>query len=273
MYLVLPATTVPGLVKVSTVSVRRGLVALVLAGLLAPFAQGCGDDPPGANEAPVTEPSLTLLSVVGAGAGGWERGDSTACVALGQDDLQTVIAQVRIDGDWLLRPLHNCQSRTRCGYVEITVTNPQGEVVLIEAAASLSINLPFAGLSVPAGSTLNFTARLMDQNGDEYVVADGGVCSHDDTCSVTLSLDQNCAGAPSEMDSSVPNDDAATGPDATTGMPSVPDSGVSDAAPDATPLADASPDGSVPDASTNPNTPDAALDDASLDASDAADGG
>ncbi len=270
--MVLPTTTVPGLVKVSTVSVRRGLVALVLAGLLAPFAQGCGDDPPGANEAPATEPSLTLLSVVGAGAGGWERGDSTTCVAIGQDELQTVIVQVRIDGDWLLRPLHNCQSRTRCGYVEITVTNAQGDVLLTEAAASLSINLPFAGLSVPAGSTLSFTAKLMDQNGDEYVVADGGVCGHDDTCSVTLSLDQNCAGSPPNTDSSVPND-AATSPDATTGLPSVPDSGVSDAAPDATPVADASLDSGSPDGSTNPNTADAALDDASLDGSDAADGG
>ncbi len=240
----------------------------MLAGLLAPFAQGCGDDPPGANEAPATEPSLTLLSVMGAGAGGWERGDSTACVALGQDELHTMVAQVRIDGDWLLRPLHNCQSRTRCGYVEITVTNAQGEVRLTEAAASLSINLPFAGLTLAEGSSLNFAARLMYQNGDAYVVADGGVCGHEDTCSVKLSLDQQCAGAPPEMDSSLP-DDAAASPD----MPSVPDSGVLDAGPDAAPVADASPDSSVPDGSTTPNTPDAALGDASLDASDAADGG
>jgi hypothetical protein len=242
--------------------------------LLTAFVPGCGDDPPGANEAPVTEPSLTLLSVTGAGAGGWQRGDDRACVEFGHDPLQTLIAQVRIQGDWLVRPLHNCGSRTRCGYVEISVSNEQDEILLTEAAASLSINLPFSGLTVPAGSSLTFAARLMDQNGEPYIVADAGLCGREDACSVTLSLSDSCTGSSAE-DGGI-SDAAAEG----NGSDAAPEM------PDATTLTDATSDGAVldgspPDGSTSsdsglsdsgpPNAPSDAS--PSVDASDAADAG
>ncbi|HEX2882115.1 MAG TPA: hypothetical protein VHO25_21495 [Polyangiaceae bacterium] len=256
--------------KVCAVSVRRGLIALLLAGLVAPFAPGCGDDPPGANEAPATEPSLTLLSVTGAGARGWHRGDDTACVEFGHDPLQTLIAQVRIDGDWLVRPLHNCESRTRCGYVEITVSNEQGDVLLTEAAASLSINLPFAGITVPTGSSLTFTARLMDQNGEPYIVADGGLCGRDDTCSATLSLTPDCVGSTPDPDASVV--DAALTPDATTTPADAGPAGVDAGTPDASAPDAASADSGDVDGG-NPAFPDGGPSDGGTDASDAADAG
>jgi hypothetical protein len=262
-------------VNVSVDCLGRGLIALVLMGLCSALTQACGDDPPGANDAPATEPSLTLLSVIGAGAHGWRRGDDEQCVERGHDELQTLIAQVRIDGDWLLRPLRNCESRTRCGYVEIDVTNEQGDLLLTEAAASLSINLPLAGLSVPDGSALTFTARLMDQYGTRYVVADGGLCGETDTCSVTLALADACSGSASE-DSGA--SDAATGSpsDAAIGLP---DATTPGSGPDGAALDGALPDGStgsdsgLPDGGSPSSPSDASPNDADSDASDAADAG
>jgi hypothetical protein len=260
-------------VNVSIDSLRRGLIALVLMGLSAPLTQACGDDPPGANDAPVTEPSLTLLSVIGAGADGWQRGDDEQCVERGHDPLQTLIAQVRIDGDWVLRPLFNCESRTRCGYVEVSVTNAQGQLLLTEAAASLSINLPVADLNLANDSELTFTARLMDQSGNPYVVADGGLCGETDTCSITLSLTDACDG--SSLQDGGATDAQASGPDATIDLPdatpAIPDQDA--VAPDGSPADDGGTDsGSSDSGLTGPGT-DAAVDDASVDSSDAADAG
>jgi hypothetical protein len=193
---------------------------------------------------------------------------------LGHDPLQTLIAQVRIDGDWLVRPLHNCASRTRCGYVEVTVSNEQGAVLLTEAAASLSINLPFAGLPVPDGSSLTFAARLMDQNGEPYVVADAGLCGREDTCSITLTLAQRCAGSAPQLDAgagdaSLMADAGAVPADASSGNVDA-----SDTLLDAAALADGALDANLPDGGGPAVvTTDAGPDDASADAGDAADAG
>jgi hypothetical protein len=248
---------------------HRGIAPLLwgVLGAALWLAQGCGDDPPGAGDAPATEPSLTLLSVTGAGAGGWRRGNAAECVELGHDPQQSLIAQVRIDGDWLLRPLHNCESRTRCGYVEISVSDDAGVLLLTEAAAALSINLPLAGLSLAEGTSLTFEARLMDQNGSPYVVEDGGLCGPTDTCSVTLSLAQHCAGSSGGgNDASFPPDAATLGPDPT------PDAALSDAALPGTPLIDgavhdsAVPNVNQPEAGANPGV-DAASSGSGTDAS------
>lgn len=259
--------------NVSADLLRRGLIALVLTSLSAPLTQGCGDDPPGANDAPATEPSLTLLSVVGAGAQGWQRGDDVTCVERGQDAFQTLIAQVRIDGDWLLRPLHNCESRTRCGYVEVSVTNGQGQLLLTEAAASLSINLPLAGLGVPDDSALTFSARLMDQYGNPYVVADGGLCGEADTCSITLSLADACSG--SSLQDGGATDAQASGPDATIDLPDAtsPIPNQDAVAPDGAPSDDGGTDSGSSDSGLPGPSTDAAVNDASVDSGDAADAG
>jgi hypothetical protein len=126
-------------------------------------------------------------------------------------------------------------------------------------------------LSVPEGSTLTFAARLMDQNGEPYVVADAGLCGRDDTCSVTLSMALDCTRASPSPDASL--QDAAPQPDAT---PAVPDA----TAPDVDAAYGAT-DGGTPDAASDGGVvddgsvslPDAAPSDAAADASDAADAG
>jgi hypothetical protein len=212
--------------------------------------------------------------VTGAGAAGWQRGDTTTCVEVGRDPEQTLIAQVRIEGDWLLRPLHNCQNRTRCGYVEISVSTASGAVLVTETAAALSVNLPLAGVPLTDGESLTFTARLMDQYGRAYVVADGGLCGREDSCSTTLSVAQHCEGSTPEPDGGLPvPSDGGEPADAMTPDPEDATSAIDGAVSDAASLADASaPDAGPTDAGISDPADGAALD-ATADASDAADAG
>lgn len=227
-----------------------------LAGLL--LAAACADAP-SSSSAEVDEPTLSLVSITGAAAGGWRPGDAESCVELGSDIDGTVIVKTRLRGDWLLRPYRNCGSRTRCGYIEVTAADATGEIVMRRAAASLTINLPLGQLG--AGQ-YTLSAQLLDQNGEPYLIGDSGTACDGQLCSATLDVQAQCdnPSIPMGPDADVPEPDAGAGPDAAT--PSVDGSSpVPDASVDASPTLTA-------DAASN--APDAALPDA---ASDAGDGG
>lgn len=225
------------------------------------LAAACADDP-SSSSAQAEEPTLSLVSITGAAAGGWRPGDAEGCVELGSDADGTVIVKLRLRGDWELRPYRNCGSRSRCGYIEVTAADASGEIVLRRSAASLSINLPLGPLG--AGE-YTFSAQLLDQNGEPYLIGDSGTACDGQTCSATLEVQAQCdnPSIPLGPDAAVPEPDAAA--------PALPDAatlGVDGSSP----LQDAGTDAATPvivDAASNP--PDAA---AGPDAaSDAGDGG
>ncbi|HTM45141.1 MAG TPA: hypothetical protein VL137_09320, partial [Polyangiaceae bacterium] len=207
--------------RVARRAATQALTSLT-AGLLAIACGGKSASAP----APVVEPKLTLVSVSGAGATGWQVGGSEACVELGHDAHKTVLAQVRIDGDWLLRPLHNCDNRIRCGFVQIQVSTADGRVLMTKSAASLAVDLPFADIS-PAVGSYTFSARLLDQFGAPYVAPEGHAspCGDGSRCTASLTTQLTSCGGPV-----IPVPDASTpaGPTNDAAVPPT-DAAVSDA--------------------------------------------
>jgi hypothetical protein len=142
-----------------------------------------------------------------------------------------VIAELSLEGDWLLRPLHNCQSRTRCGFIEVAVSDTAGNVLMTRAAAALAINLPLGELPNPTG-TFVFSARLLNQDGEVYSFGDGGTACANDACQTTLTVAQYCDGTV-PTDAANPPSDAASDGGPPMMDPDPIDAGIADAASDA----------------------------------------
>jgi hypothetical protein len=190
---------------------------------------------------------LEIRSITGAGGSGWKLGETPSCVELGKDAKKTIVVQTRIGGDWLLRPLGFCEKDAQCGFIEASVSDIAGNVLLSQTAATTAIELPFAGLAEPEGTRL-FKVRLLHDDGTEFFIGDGGtVCEALDDCAISVEIRSNCGGAP--------NDDGGS-----------PEAGSNDL--DAGRL-DGAADATTPDATT----PDATTPDATFDASTAPDGG
>jgi hypothetical protein len=201
--------------------------------LLATFAVctvACGDDEGTRRPAPLDPPTFEIGELLPAGGPAWPRsaceGDcSSHCVELGRDPEQTTYVRVELR-NWTLKPYLACHGAPQCGFVLLTVTDPDGDPPLQVSAAATSIPAELARLTSPEG-LLTFRVELRDEEGKP---AENGPFVDE----VTVQVSARCGGT-------FPSD--ASAPDATADAPSdagPPDSATRDAAaPDATDAAPA----------------------------------
>lgn len=184
---------------------------------VAALTFGCGDDESSKTEERLDSAVARLATIAAPGQDGWKAGNDVTCVEPGSDADATLLVTLKLS-NFALRPRFGCGDLTQCGFVEISLIDAAGDLVLQRQAAASTINLPFATLEQPEGR-FAFEARLLNEAGELFTLADSGVpCGGDSQCRHELDVRRVCnpvADADTPEDASqTPEHDASSDRDA-----------------------------------------------------------
>ena len=221
-------------------------------------AAACGGDEGTSRPAPLDPPTLQIAELLPAGGPAWPRsaceGDcSSYCVELGRDLAQTTLARVELR-NWTLQPYLGCGEVPQCGFVLLTVTDPESESPLQISAAATLLPAELSRLSSPEG-LLTFRAELRDGQGQPAESNTGAPLADEITVEVRARCDGDVVpGDASVLDASADAASEGGQPDGAT-----PDAAAPDAA-DAAPAVDAPAEAGAPSDAMDARIVDAAGD-------------